>query len=281
MRLLHRNGERLGRWLLQKPLGTGGNAEVWEALGDQGQVVALKILRSTSVISEPYVRFRNEISVLRRLCDPKRAWEGLSVLPIIDVSLPDRPSRTRPAWLAMPVAMSIRAKLGNFPELKDVVKAVRSIAATLATLADEGICHRDIKPSNLYWYEDDYVVGDFGLVDYPGKEDITSGSRWLGPLHFLAPEMLMDPGRADGLPADVYSLAKTMWVLATTETWPPPGEIRRDIKELNLADYTPHPMAQDLDEIIEACTKHTPEARLTMFQLFEALITWETLLRFR
>jgi serine/threonine protein kinase len=39
----------------------------------------------------------------------------------------------------------------------------------LADLAEEGISHRDVKPENLFRLDDAWVIGAFGLVDYPGN----------------------------------------------------------------------------------------------------------------
>lgn len=53
------------------------------------------------------------------------------------------------SWYVMPVARPIRDTLGDDPEPELVVGAVAAIAATLASLADEGVAHRDTKPDCL------------------------------------------------------------------------------------------------------------------------------------
>jgi serine/threonine protein kinase len=90
-------------------------------------------------------------------------------------------------------------------------------------LADKNVSHRDVKPGNLYSFEGRWTIGDFGLVSYPNKEALTAEGKTLGPQHFLAPEMISNPRHADGTKADVYSPAKTLWVLATGQNYPPPG----------------------------------------------------------
>ncbi len=199
-------GSRIGDWLLEERLGKGGNAEVWRAGRPDGTGAAIKILQQRRSDSEPYKRFRDEVGILRSL----GARPGL--LPLIDASLPARPSQGNPAWLAMPVATPIKEALGDGPRLEQVVEAIAAVADALASLAAEGIAHRDVKPSNLYRYSGAYAVGDFGLVDFPDKQALTVPGRRLGPLFFLAPEMLSSPESADGRPSDVYSLAKTLWV---------------------------------------------------------------------
>jgi serine/threonine protein kinase len=115
---------------------------------------------------------------------------------------------------------------------------VREYALTLAGLAAKGIGHRDLKPENLFRHEGRWVIGDFGLATYPGKEPITVGERRLGPLYFIAPEMLREPDVADAGPADVYSLAKTLWALASGQRYPPEGQIRVDVADHDLGQWT-------------------------------------------
>jgi serine/threonine protein kinase len=119
----------------------------------------------------------------------------------------------------MPVATPLTEVLEKETELAIVVDAVATFAETLIDLAGKGISHRDIKPGNLFRFQDKWVIGDFGIADYPEKEALTEQGKKLGPLHFMAPEMLENPDTADGNLADVYSLAKTLWVLAAGQNF--------------------------------------------------------------
>lgn len=62
--------------------------------------------------------------------------------------------------------------------------------------------------------------------DLPRQGAITVGERRLGPLYFISPEMLREPDVAYAGPADVYSLAKTLWALASGQRYSPEGQIR-------------------------------------------------------
>jgi serine/threonine protein kinase len=149
------------------------------------------------------------------------------------------------------------------------------IASTLARLHEEGIAHRDIKPTNLYMHEGSWVISDFGLVAIPDGEALTVGARALGPRHFIAPEMLLRPDAADGRPADVYSLGKTLWCLLAGQRIPPPGEHRRDLEWKGLAQWgVSHPRAFYLDRLIEHACAETPGMRPPMSVVSEALANW-------
>ncbi|MGH2739855.1 MAG: protein kinase domain-containing protein [Actinomycetota bacterium] len=163
-----KGGQTIGPWRLNRLLGSGANAEVWEAGNERGDIAAVKVLHRVAPDSEPYKRFRDEISILREVGDLP------GVLPIVDFHLPDKPSRGNPAWLAMPVATPIRKALSE-ASVETVVDAVASIAETLSGLAMRGVFHRDIKPENLYQHGKHWAVGDFGLVEFPSKEAVTGG----------------------------------------------------------------------------------------------------------
>jgi uncharacterized protein YjbI with pentapeptide repeats len=263
----YRIGESIGPWLLRERLGAGGNGEVWKADCD-GWVVALKILRSRDPKGEAYARFRSEIDVLRKLQRHK------GILPLLDASLPDSPSRDSPAWLAMPPAIPTTNLLSKDTwSLQRAVQAIAAISKTLASLHSMKIAHRDIKPDNLFWYEEKWVVGDFGLVAYPDKRALTKPGRKVGPLYYMAPEMMLHPEKADGRPADVFSLAKTLWVLATGQNYPPQGPQRVD-SGTTINRFVPHPRARLLDEIVHEATQDEPEKRPTMSQIAVDLRRW-------
>src|SRR4051812_33948317 len=121
-------GNVVDGWILERLLGSGGNAEVWVASRADVGACALKLLKQHNRAKEPYARFREEIAILKRL------GEFPGVLPLIDANLPLELSRRFPAWLAMPIATPIRDELRNGRDLGDVVAAAASIAETLAVL---------------------------------------------------------------------------------------------------------------------------------------------------
>jgi serine/threonine protein kinase len=261
----------VGPWLLGERLGRGGNATVWKATRPgTGGAVALKVINATKAQRESYRRFVQEIEFLRSLRDED------GVLPLLDAHLPDRPSATERPWLAMPIATLIREALDGKP-LEVVVAAAAEVAATLARLAANGVAHRDIKPGNLYKLDDRWLVGDFGLVAAPDMDELTRSGQAIGPAHFTAYEMIRDPTGADPLPADVYSLAKTLWVLATRQEWPPEGHQVAGTRLYSLTELRPHAHAAALDRLIDRATRLHPEERPTMTELASDLRAWEEL----
>lgn len=263
---------QLGPWILGEKLGQGGNATVWRATREEGGAeVALKLIQAKKATKEPYRRFIREIETLRSLGD----FPG--VLPLLDAYLPEEPNGDDVPWLAMPIARPLSQALAE-ATLETIVGAVADIAATLARLsAEHGIGHRDIKPANLYEREGALLVGDFGLVAVPDVAELTRSGRPLGPAHYTPYEMILNPAEAGPHPADVYSLGKTLWVLATGQAFPPEGHQRAGTRGFGIGDFRPHAQADVLDRLIDSMTLIHPEDRPPMTQVSGDLRAWQDL----
>jgi serine/threonine protein kinase len=261
------DNEDFSQWEKIVVLGQGGNGIVWR-VRRHGIERALKVL--TNQNEESYRRFIDEVKILRDL----KGYPG--ILPILGANLPACPSKTNPAWMGMPLAVGIKKALGERPQLISVVEAIAAVASTLADLADKGVCHRDVKPENLYQLDGHWVVGDFGLVDFPGKSDVTEDGRALGPRFYIAPEMMREPIKASGFSADVWSLAKTLWVLATGQNFPPPHPQPATDPNDALANLISHNRAYLLDILIERATRKEPQERVTMREFAAELKSWLT-----
>ena len=236
----------VGPWRLGIRLGKGGNATVWEASRPPSKArVALKVLNTTKVQREPYRRFVREVEFMKSI----GTFSG--VLPLLDAYMPDKPSKDDKPWLAMPIATPITQALES-ESLESVVTALADIAGTLVRLrAEYDAAHRDLKPGNLYMMEGKSLVGDFGLVAVPSLDELTKSGRPLGPLHFAPYEMVASPSTADPFPADVFSLAKTLWVLATQQSFPPQGHQPAETPRLSIADLRPNHHARQLDLVVD------------------------------
>lgn len=233
--------------------------------------MAVKLINSRKVEREPYQRFVREIEFLRSHQDVP------GLLPLLDAHLPDQPGKDDQPWLAMPIATPITNALEGRP-LADVVAAVAAIADTLARLQrDFGIAHRDIKPGNLYKLDGSWLIGDFGLIAVPDAKSLTTDGRQVGPAHYTAYEMILHPATADPHPADVYSLGKTLWVLATGQAFPPEGHQPVGTRGFGIGDFRPHPRASILDQEVDLMTRLHPEERPSKEQAARDLALWNEL----
>jgi len=262
--------EAIGPWIKRRKLGHGGNAEVWSCKHkSHGKIAAVKFLKRIKVDSLAYKRFCDEIKLLRNLGDRKGILPLLACnLPTEDKNPPDVP------WLAMPKARSLGNGFLDETPLEEIVVALSGVATVLAELAKEGIYHRDIKPQNLFIYNNEVVIGDFGLATYPSKEALTLEGQKIGALHYIAPEMLEYQRGVDESRADVYSLAKTLWVFVTGQKFPPPGEQRATEPKTRASSYVLHTKSYLLDKLIESATHFDPSKRISMAGFSEELRAW-------
>lgn len=253
-------------------LGGGGNGDVFRAEKD-GRVGALKLLKiNLKKLKSPSIqkridRFRDEVEALKNCADIP------GVIPVFEADTAPRPNQ-RP-WLVMGLATPLAEQLGKSPSLRDVVRAFHDIAAVLETMHGRRFSHRDIKPENLFYYQGRWTVGDFGLVSFEGKVGITEPNERIGPLFYSAPEMLNTAIEADGRPADVFSIAKTIWVLATGQRFALPGAYDLNHEAFQIGTYLPAAEnTAPLDKLIASATAFSPENRPTMSQVRAELHAW-------
>ncbi len=257
-------------WTLDAPLGIGGQAEVWTAhRNPDDDPIALKLIHNVDRKSEPFLRLRREVEVLHRL------GEYPGIVPIVDDDLDGDPP-----WFAMQIAHTIESALGTTPPLHFVVQAIRDIALTLAQLErNHALGHRDIHPGNLYHYKERWAVGDFGLVHDPSGPIITDpDAAWGRARSFTAPEMIDNPANALPGPADVFSLAKTLYVLAAHMDRPPVGMVQVRANKRAMSEQPIHLQEEErwpfLCYLIEQATSPDARDRISMDQFAEELSAW-------
>jgi serine/threonine protein kinase len=205
------------------------------------------------------------------------------ILPVWDV---DDTRPDQPQWYAMPRARLLADALDDDATLWDIVGHIAFLADVLARLADQGTYHRDIKPANLFWWDGGPVLADFGIAAWGSASSRAGTARQasptlkgekLGPANFIAPEMRHNRPADRGKRADVYSLAKTLFVLALPERgpYPPDGTHRADSGEFSLWEAGgDRPSLSVLRHVLEAATEFDPRRRLPMADFRDELRAW-------
>lgn len=251
---------------VEQDLGEGGNAKVFIATTkEDGSEVALKLLQKKNEESES--RFADEVSIM---CEWYPKVGG--ILPIIKADIDH-------FWYSMPIAIPIIEKVKSISDdrIETVVEYIIDLCTTLSQLHSNGISHRDIKPDNIYIYQDKPCFGDFGLVDFPDKENNkTRNDRGLGAVFTIAPEMKRNPVDQDGRKADVYSLAKTLWMLLTLEEKGFDGKYNRMDDEHRLANFNGLETAYlvEIEKLLAWATENDPIKRPAIDEFKEMLVKW-------
>ena len=204
-------------------------------------------------------RFFDEIEFLRSHAG------AFGVIQLLDAFCPERPSESDRPWFVTPLGIELRTAVAKSnAKLDFAVKEIAYVANAAAGLHAIGAFHRDIKPDNILVIDGLPVLSDFGLVDFPDKVALTGSDEFLGPLFYLAPEMMTNAAAVDAGKADVYSLAKSLWVVVTGQKYPLPGEQRVDVPALTLSAYVNECRCRSLDRLLDAATRQDPSARPTM-----------------
>lgn len=250
----------------------GGNADVFFVRNKvTDEIYAVKELRFKIIKgkkkyknNETKIRFINEIAI---------AKENATIIPGI---IPVIHSCEQEFWYIMPIAKPIMQHIEN-KKIEEVVLGVIQLAETLELLHDKGISHRDIKPANIYYFNNRFSLGDFGLVDFPNSfDDLTRTDRGLGAIFTIAPEMKRNPKEADGKKADVFSLAKSLWMFLCKDEKGFDGvyDYLDSSHSLRYVDSYRDTHLAEIDELLREATDNNPDIRPTIKEFRRRLENW-------
>jgi tetratricopeptide (TPR) repeat protein len=261
-------GRRLGPYLIQRRLASGGMGTVYRALreDDYRQQVAVKVMQPGRDGAEMLHRFQTERQVLAelphahiaRLLDGGTTDDGRPyfVMEYIDGQPLDRYCEGR--------------GLGT----RERVELLQSVSMAVQYAHEHGVLHRDLKPANVLVTADGTVkVTDFGLAKRleggPGvssPESPTQTGAVLGTPSYMAPEQAAGKGADISAAADVYALGAILYELLTGR---PPfrGEtvwdtVHQVLHEEPVAPSRLHPKLDcDLETICLKCLQKDPPKR--------------------
>ncbi|MGB4658922.1 MAG: protein kinase [Mobilitalea sp.] len=219
---------------------------------------------------EKKARFKDEIKIMI-----SHYKQVAGIMPIIDYSYEE-------LWYVMPLAKPIISHIEEKNlDLNKIIQLAINYAFVLAEIHSKGISHRDIKPLNLYILDNKCVFGDFGLADFPESEnDFTRSDRGLGAIFTIAPEMKRNPKTADGKKADVFSFAKTIWMLLTLDEKGFDGPYVNNDSSFSLR-YKDKYRAEhlvELERLLKDATDNDPIKRPNMEEFITRLVEYQTIL---
>lgn len=120
------------------------------------------------------------------------------------------------------------------------------------------------------------------MVDHPDNpHNCTKSDKGLGAIFTIAPEMKRNPKAADGKKADVYSLAKTLWMLLTLDEkgFDGPYDFLDKSYSLNLNSKYRKVHLVELEELLFNSTMNLPKDRPSMEGFKEKLLEWREIYR--
>ncbi len=206
-------GQTIGSYQLISHLGGGSMGTVWTVRNSQGQLYAMKILRTslpddhTDQRAERVARerFRREGVALSRIRHP-------GVASIVDMELDE------------PIAFIVTELIDGDNLRDDVQDNGAYVGDDLALLTEKlisavqavhaaGIIHRDIKPTNVMVSATGPVLVDFGIAMGAGDSHVTRTGLVMGTPGFIAPEVI--EGAESDAETDWWSLTSVLAFAAT------------------------------------------------------------------
>jgi serine/threonine protein kinase len=139
--------------------------------------------------------------------------------------------------------------------------AFRSLVETVAGLHKDGVIHRDIKPANVFVAADGrLILGDFGIVFLPGlPERITFTNESVGPHDYIPPWAETEERVEElGPQFDVYMLGKLLWCMVAGRLKLPREWHRRQDYDLILK-FPDNPQMHMVNKILDKCLVDSPE----------------------
>ena len=262
-----------GRYSVEREVGRGGAARVFQARDPAGTIVAVKVLHPQLAASVTADRFLREIKVVARVAHPR-------IARLLDVGEGD--------WLLWYVmeyvpGPNLRQHLDRVrrASITDTIQIARDLLGALGAAHSQGIVHRDVKPDNIVLSPEGAVLIDFGIakaVAASGSDRLTRSGFAVGTSAYMSPEQISGVEGIDAR-SDFYSLACVLFeCLAGKPPFDDPFEDRvltkhqtAEIPDLQrLRPDAPAPLVA----VISRALGKTPEARWdTAEQMLAALPT--------
>ena len=227
-------GEKLGDYIVEEKIGTGGMGVVYKARQPQiGSTVAIKILRGDVIADK---------RDMERLLDEARVVNAIKHRGIINIFGAGELSDGR-QYLVMEYldGETLEKRLERVGKLTtaEAIPILDEVLAALAAAHGTGIVHRDLKPANIFLVKqsdgpDLVKLLDFGLA----RRQMQEVSRIAGTPDYISPEHAR--GRPAGPPADLYGFGVLAFHLLTGQL-PFKGTTPMEMMEQHVHSAPPVP----------------------------------------
>ena len=206
---------RLGRYVIEGFLGTGGFGLVYRARDEQlDRAVAIKVPHQHRVQTESdRLQYLSEARTVANLDHP-------GIVPVYDYGVLED-GRCFVVSKLIDGRNLAQVIAVNRPSLETSVEFMISVAETLNYVHCQKLIHRDIKPSNLLVDRENRIyVADFGLALH--ETDASQHLAGAGTPNYMSPEQAGREGHRIDSRTDLFSLGSAMYELLTG-TRPFPG----------------------------------------------------------
>lgn len=199
--------EVVAGYTVQRSLGKGRGAEVFQALSADGGAVTLRVLGRDAWSGEALARLRRDLDTFAGITLP-----GPLLTPIVGADLSGNP-----AWYAVhrPSSETLGDRLaaGSAPRGAAAAGAAcawaMGLCRGLSSLHAASLVHGDLDPSNVFLDGEALILGD----PYLGRPPDPGGDELGIELRFASPEQVQ--GEPLTPASDVYQLGMIVWFALT------------------------------------------------------------------
>jgi len=149
-------------------IGEGGSSRIYRALDENGNTVAIKVLKPTNS-REKRKRFKNEVT----FCINNR---HKNIVPIIDHGVIISGDDTQPFYVMPLYDGSLRNLVKDGIPPEQVLPLFSQILDGIEAAHLQKVVHRDIKPENILWSASANLlaIADFGIAWFQEEELFTA-----------------------------------------------------------------------------------------------------------
>ena len=194
-------GQDVGKYKIGPLLGVGGMGEVYQATDPEGQIVAIKFLRTDFAgdAGAP-ARFIREIRIMEAL-------EHENIMPIKGHGIVNGTTLYYTMHLINGMSLSTFMKRQQLTP-RTAWEVLVQLFRALEYGHSQKVVHRDIKPDNVFIERINnklhVFLGDYGLGKRTGIDNtLTEADSAIGTPHYMSPEAIM--GEKPDPRADIYS----------------------------------------------------------------------------
>ncbi len=235
------NSQRtVGAYLLERPLGYGGMAEVW--LGRHREtdgLAAVKLLRA-GMSAEVRRRFHLEQRLVVRLSHP-------NIVPVFDLE------ETYIAFAYID-GTDLRQRMRSPVEFSTAMSIICAIGSALAVAHEHHVVHCDVKPANILLdHRGTPFLTDFGIARVLLDGTDVRDGMVAGTPCFMAPEQT----QGQATPAsDQYALARTLLAILLQDAVSPLASVAIAHLPAHVRSALEAPLTRALSEIPELRYAH-------------------------
>jgi serine/threonine-protein kinase len=235
---VERVGQSFGPYRIESVLGVGGMGAVYEAVGPEGERVALKLIKPDLARDQIFRRrFEREARIAQQVRHPH-------VVPVLDTGEHQGIPYLAQRYFGSGNLADRIQRAGDI-DLRTAVTVCLHVAGALDALHEAGLVHRDVKPENILLDEEGAAyITDFGLAKVTEGSVLTRPGQALGSMDYMAPEQIR--GEEVSAETDVYALGCVMFECMCGA---PPFADRQGMRVLwaHLQDDPPDPTAERPD----------------------------------